>query len=152
MGEGFCQAQRAFRKVETPVKRKILFVFLGVMVIWGAFLSAMMATDPGDNLVVSGARLVTGEGGDKVISGTVINKADRSYADVRVTIEPYDSLSIPLEPATVIVGSLESRERSSFGAAVDGRTVGFTISVSSPENTRPSWFGECSTTFCQIFR
>ena len=122
------------------------------MVIWGAFLSAMMAADPGNKLVIVDPKMSVSAAGEKMIIGTVSNRSSRSYADVEVRIDLFDANGAPLEGPKVIVGELESRSLSGFGVEVDQRVESFRASVFSPENVRPEWFGGCSTKLCQIFQ
>ena len=113
------------------------------------FFFMLVATDPGDNLVLVEAGFTTGRSGSRVVAGTVRNATDRTCAQVRARIDLLDGNDSVVGETFAITDALGAGETWMFEAPVDAEhAVRFRVSVTSPENTRPAGLGGCPTTIC----
>lgn len=111
----------------------------------------MMATDPGENLVITAAALSPPESGARRIAGTVENRTDRPMEPVRLEFDLFDSESRIVERSMIEVGAVGARDRRDFLLPVESEKVaGFRVRAGSPDNVRPAWLGGgCGSNACR---
>ena len=141
--------QMTMPKANSTRARITFFTITGLALVPLAFFFMLVATDPGDNLVVVDAAFATTPQGVRVVAGAVENRTDRAYGNVQVQIDFLNAAGGVVGYSIAAVNTIPAGNAWSFAAPVDAEgAVGFRTAVDSPENRRPAWLGGCATTIC----
>ena len=126
--------------------RGAALVLAGTLII-GALL---MATDPGDNLVITEGLIHNLPSGDRVVRGTVQNRTDRTMSPVRIEIDFIDAESRIVDHVTAETAEIAAGGSWTFEMPVEAEAAaGFRGRVGSPDNVRPAWLGGgCGSDLC----
>src|SRR5512145_1393118 len=89
--------------------RGILLLGLPILGLF-AFGLMLVATDPGDNLVVIESELETDRSGRRVVRGVVQNRTGRAFSRVRVRVDLLDEADRVIGNVEVVRDTLASGE------------------------------------------
>lgn len=134
---------------ELKYNKYFVYIFGGLLFLSVLGLATLVATDPGDNLVLKNNEFRILESGSRVAAGIVENKTGRSFSDVMVEIEFLNEQGEIVDTRALTTNAIEGGMLWQFELPVIRKdVVDFNTKISSPENVRPEWLGGCTTTIC----